>query len=75
MLTLWPLDVTFIFDTRHPNSDLRPEFGVIVTQLNRPDYVLLKLPQDENKDALTLKAPLKHSHDLYIDLQQQYFPK
>ena len=67
--------ITLTFDNRHPNPDHRPEFGVIVTQLNRPDYVLLKLPQDGNKDALTLKSPLKHSQNLYTDLQQQYFPK
>ena len=64
-----------LFDNRHPDPNQRPEFSVIMTRLNRPDYILLKLPQDRNKDALCLKAPLRVSHDLYTDLQSQYSSK
>ena len=74
-MTCWLPNCSSDHDTRHPNPDRRPEFSVIVTRLNQPDYVLLKLPQDGKKDALSLKAPLRVSHDLYTDLQNKYSSK
>ena len=60
---------------RHPDCSSRPDFGMLLMQLGRPDTKLLKWSEEDRTigtEAAMLGAPLDKATELYKDLQEQY---
>ena len=65
---------------RHPDPRSRPQFGHILKLMIGTNRGYLLGWSDEDKqiggeDAMKLGAPLQCTHNLYLDLQQTYYPK
>ena len=61
---------------RNPDPELRPSFDVILPELQRPDFKLLKWTSEDvtaySEQARTLGAPLEAGEELYTDIQNTY---
>ena len=61
---------------RHPDPESRPLVCAIVTQLQRPDFLLLQWSEGEtsqySEEARTLGTALENGHCLHVELQRRY---
>ena len=61
---------------RHPDRSSRPDFRMLLTQLQRPDFKMLKWSEKDilaiGTEAAMLGAALDKATEVYKDLQEQY---
>ena len=64
---------------RNPEATSRPMFCNIITELQQPDFKILKWSENDkaisSEKAMTLGAPIEEGASLFKDLQHTYMQK